>query len=118
METGAQTVFALALGQKALTGLARPRILQSIGRHSDHNKCRSTEQLRIPNSLYRGGLCVNHAEGTTTPNTILPHRDDLATLTDECDMGVITTMFACVAFVIWQDRILHVALDPSGQRLG
>ncbi len=113
MDAPRQAVFALAFSQETLAGLAGPRILETIRRHTDNDECRPTELLGC-DSLDSVCLGMNHAEGAATLDPIVTYGNNLAPLTYEGHMGVITPVFAGIAILIRQNGLLHIALDPSG----
>jgi len=116
MQTGAQSVFALAFCQEPLTGFTRPRIFQTVRTHTDDDECRTTELLCV-DGLNRIRLRMDHAEGATALDAILTDRDDLAAFADERDVRMIAPVFAGVTLLIRQNGLLHVALNPAGQGL-
>jgi hypothetical protein len=109
-------VFASAFCQKALTCLTGARILESMRRDTNHNECRPTELLHVQ-ALDSVGLRMNHTERATALDAILTRRNDLAAFADECHVGMIAPVFAGVPLLIWQDYLIHVALNPAGQGL-
>lgn len=116
MNAAGQPVLTLAFVQKSLTGGARAGILEPIGRHTDDHECRTAEQLWI-DRLNGIGLCVYHAERSATLEPILAHRDDFPSPTDERHVCVVALMLCRVAMLIRENEVLHVSLNPSGQRL-